>query len=363
MKPKKSELLTIALFCGFLFTMAALYLILPKTEFSQLEKRYLAEAPKADWEEIASGDWGEDVEGYMADHIPGRDFFVGLNAYFDLLTGRQAGKDIWVSDNRLVEAPVDVDTSAFAAKMNIINAFADTLGRTVNLAIVPSAGWALEGQSGGYFDGGIIRGINAMAGENVQPVDLLPTFENRPELFYRTDHHWTSEGAYEAYRVLMEEFGRDFREKSDFSIETVENFQGSTYSRSALWLTPGEPIELWQGSENLTVTNAEAEGTHAGVFYRERLAEADKYTVYLDGNHSLVRIVNPEQTGKLLVIRDSYSNCLGPFLAESYGEVVLVDLRYYVNPISELAGEGFDDILILYSIGNFMTDTNIPRLR
>ena len=63
------------------------------------------------------------------------------------------------------------------------------------------------------------------------------------------------------------------------------------------------------------------------------------------------------------MVRDSYANCLGPFLAESYGEVVLVELRYYASPVSELAAEGFDDILILYSIGNFLTDTNIPRLR
>ena len=361
MKPKKSEILTIALFCGFLFAMAALYLILPKTEFSQREKRYLAEVPQADWEEIASGDWGEDVESYLADHIPGRDFFVGLNAYFDLLTGRQAGKDIRVSGDRLVEAPVAANDFTAKRYLSVINSFADTLGQTVTLAIVPSAGWAagLEG----YEDAAIIEDLYDRAGGSVHTVDMVSVFESRPELFYRTDHHWTSAGAYEAYRVLMEEFDREYREQADFSIETVEDFQGSTYSRSALWLTPGETIELWQGSENLTVTNAETVGTHEGVFYRERLEEADKYTVYLDGNHSLVRIVNPEQTGRILVIRDSYSNCLGAFLAESYGEVVLVDLRYYVNPVSELAAEGFDEILILYSLGNFMTDTNIPRLR
>jgi len=363
MKPKKSDLLTIALFCFFLSAMAALYLFLPKTEFSQLEKRYLAQAPRAAWEDVASGDWGEAVEGYMADHIPFRDFFVGLNAYFDLYTGRQAGKDIRVSGDRLVEAPVEIDTTAARRKMNVINSFAETVGRRVDLAIVPSAGWALEGQSGGYWDDAIIRGIYAMAGETVRCVDMLSIFEGQPELFYRTDHHWTSRGAFEAYRALMEEFDREYREESAFSIETVEGFQGSTYSRSALWLTPGEDLELWQGSESLTVTNAETEGTHAGVFYRERLAEADKYTVFLDGNHSLVRIVNPEKTGKILVVRDSYSNCLGAFLAESYGEVVLVDLRYYVNPVSQLAAEDFDQILILYSLGNFMSDTNIPRLR
>ena len=144
----------------------------------------------------------------------------------------------------------------------------------------------------------------------------------------------------------------------------AENFQGSTYSRSALWLTQPETIELWHGSDQLTVTNGETEGTHQGIFYMERLEEADKYTVFLDGNHSIVRVHNPEKEGKLLVIRDSYSNCLGGFLAESYGEVVLVDLRYYRSPVSQLVlEEGFDNVLVCYCCSNFLTDTNLMLLR
>ena len=51
---------------------------------------------------------------------------------------------------------------------------------------------------------------------------------------------------------------------------------------------------------------------------------------------------------------------LGGFLAESYGEVVLVDLRYWKTPVSELVAEGFDDVLVCYSLYNFLTDVNIP---
>jgi 23S rRNA pseudouridine1911/1915/1917 synthase len=114
----------------------------------------LAEAPKADWEDIASGDWGEDVEGYMADHIPGRDFLVGLNAYFDLYTGRQVGKDIRVDQDRLVEAPVKANDFTAKRYFSVINSFADTLDRKVMLAIVPSAGWAAG--LDGYEDDAII---------------------------------------------------------------------------------------------------------------------------------------------------------------------------------------------------------------
>ena len=93
---KKHELLTIVLFCGFLLSMTLGFFLLPKSEFSVNEKRFLAEAPDINWDNISSGDWGKDIESYLADHIPGRDFFVGINAYFNLLTGRQAGEDIWL---------------------------------------------------------------------------------------------------------------------------------------------------------------------------------------------------------------------------------------------------------------------------
>lgn len=363
MKTKKSEILTVVLFCGFLGAMLLGYLLLPKETYSEKEKRYLTEAPALDWEDIASGQWGEDAESYMADHIPGRDFFVGLNAYFELLTGRQASKDIWVTeDGQLVEAPVALDEAKAAKNMAAIHAFAETLGREVNLILVPSAGWA--GEDGRYADDAIIGEIYAQAEDSVKPVDMCAAFAGKPELYYRTDHHWNAEGAYTGYRTLMTALDRKYAPEETFERATYAKFQGSTYSRSCLWLTDAEEFEIWTGSENLTVSNGESDEVHQGVIYWERLEEGDKYTAFLDGNHSIVRIQNPEQDGKILVIRDSYSNSLGCFLAESYGEVVLVDLRYYKNPVSELcAQESFDDIVICYCIGNFMTDENLIWLR
>lgn len=362
MKQHNKYLITVFLFCGFLAIMAAVYMLCPRETFSETEKRYLAEFPSPEWTSISSGDWGEDVETYLADHIPGRNFFVGLNAYFDLYTGRQAGKDILLKKDRLVESPVSWDEAAIQRNMMVINNLAKTTGHELDLMIVPSAGWALDKER--YPDEDYIAKIYAEAESGVNPVDMMDTFRDEPELYFRTDHHWNSAGAYAAYSALMDLKGREYPETDFFTVENAGSFQGSTYSRSALWLTPGEPLEIWHGSENLTVTNGEAEGVHEGVIYRQRLEEADKYTVFLDGNHSIVRIHNPNATGKVLVVRDSYSNLLGCFLAESYEEVVLIDLRYYKQPVSQLmAEEAFDDVLVCYSLGNFMTDTNLIWLK
>ena len=374
MQSKKLQQLVCILFCGFLAVMTVLYLCLPKADFSQQEKRYLAKTPELSWKQLSDGSFATAVDSYMADHIPGRDFFVGLNAYYELLTGRQGSKDVLVAgDNRIVEAPVTENPAAVTKNMEIINRFAESAGVPVDLMIVPSAGWAAEESISGwhapYSDPEIIAGAYAQCCGSLNPVDMVSVFSATGQseaLYYKTDHHWTSAGAYTAYEAYMAVTGQIARSRDSFTVEQIPGFRGSTYSRSALWLTPGESIELWHGSGAITVSHMESETSHNGIFFRERLAEADKYTVFLDGNHSLVRIHNPEaqNKGSILVIRDSFGNSLGGFLAESYETVVLADLRYYRHPLSELmAQEQFDRVLICYSIGNFLTDTNIVWLR
>lgn len=376
MSKRNEDILITALFCGFLAVMLVCYLVMPHQAFSETEKRYLAEKPALTWENLLCGQLGDDIESYMADHIPGRNFFVGLNAWANLVSGRQVTGDIRLLEgNRLAEAPIERNTEQILKNMDTIQGFCAAVDQDVQLMLVPSAGWAAQSprktfldlfSREEYRDDEIIADIYALAGEEVTTVDVSELLLGLEGAYFRTDHHWTSRGAYRVYAALMEQKGRDFPDEDAFLVETVEGFYGSTYSRSALWSIPSESLELWHSQTRLLVENAEEPGIHEGVFYRNRLEEADKYTVYLDGNHSLVRIENPAMAGKgkLLVVRDSYSNLLGTFLAESYETVILVDLRYYKNPISQLATqEGCDEILIVYSLGNFMTDANIIWLR
>lgn len=374
MKKETEQKILCILFCGFLAGMLLLYLVLPKASFSELEKRYLAEPVEINWQTLSTGKLAESVDTYMADHIPGRNFFVGLNAYYDLLTFRQASKDILLAgDDRLVEAPAEPRAGIPEKNMGVLNSFAEKNNVVLDMMIVPSAGWAAQ-EAGEklpvfYRDEAIIDGIYAGAGEKIRTHDVLSVFrgeEDPAALYYKTDHHWTSLGAYRAYEAYMASRNREVPAIDTYRVETVPGFYGSTYSRSALWLTPGESLELWHSGSSITVTHEESTQPHAGVFFPERLEQSDKYTVYLDGNHSSVRLENPGKagSGKLLVIRDSFSNCLGGFLADSYETVVLVDLRYHRQPVSELlAQEEFEDILVCYSIGNFLTDTNLVWLR
>ena len=370
MKARKDEWLLCVLFSAFLGLMCLLVFILPKDDFSETEKRYLAESPKLTGESLTSGQFGNDVESWMADHIPGRDFFVGLNSYYERLTLRQVTKDIYLAEgDRLVEKPVVADEERITKNVSSILEFSKHSPVPVDVMIVPSAGWAVRdsvvGISDPYLDDEIISDIYARL-DGVNTLDVLSVFDDQDDpasLYYRTDHHWTSLGAYTAYTAYMDSKGLAYPSKEDFSVTTVQDFKGTTHSRAAMWLIDGEPIEMWEGPADLTVTNAESNQEHAGVFYEERLNELDKYTVFLDGNHSMVRIENPDKEGTILVFRDSYSNCLGGFLAESYGTVILIDLRYYNGNILELCqSEPIDDVLVCYSLSNFMTDQYLVKL-
>ena len=360
------------LFCLFLALMPLLFLLLPKADYSAREKRFLAAAPTLDAESLLSGRFAEEAESYAADHLPGRDFLVGLNAACELVSGRQIANTVWLGrDGRLLEAPAAFDAGTIAENMAALRAFAENAGQPVDLLLVPSAGCvlpeSLPALADPYRDREILDAVRAEAGDALRFVELLPAFEaaeDRGALYYRTDHHWTAEGAYRAAALYLEGLGRALPTREAYAVTGVEGFRGSTWSRAALWLLPGETLELWDSGGSFTVENREQEGEHAGLFYREHLTEDDKYPVYLDGNHSLVRIRNadPAAQGRILVIRDSFANCLGCFLADAYKEVVLADLRYYRSPVSALLEEGFDQVLILYSVGNFMTDANIVRL-
>ena len=375
-KIRFDEWITTVGFCGFLIAMSLLFFLLPKQEMSETEKRVLEKAPEFSWENLSSGKFGEDIESYMADHVPGRDFFVGVHSYSELLTGRQVTKDIYLAEgDRLVEKPLVWDeTSAQRVHTNMaaVNALAQKVDAPVELMIVPSAGWAVRDQIVGisdeYTDPELIGNIEALAGAEVKVRDIVSVFDSYEDpgaLYYRTDHHWTSLGAYTAYKSYMEQLGLPYTAREEFTVETVEDFKGTTHSRGALWLIPGEPLEMWTGKGNISVTFDKSAESYNKIFFKDRLQELDKYTVFLDGNHGQVVLENPDAPvdETILVIRDSYSNCLGPFLAETYKKVVLVDLRYYSDAVADYCAlEQVDRVLVLYSLYNFMTDMNFGRL-
>ena len=371
MRKRRLDKCICALFCAAIGLMLLLFLLLPQRDFSVREKRYLAKAPVLDRYTLFSGDFSRQAEAWAADHLPGRDALVGLKAWSEWLSGRQGAKEIYRGrSGRLYEAPLLADEAVLARKAGALRDAAELLGRPLDLMLVPSAGCVMQEDmpplTDPYEDAALLSSLYAQTQGALRPLNLLGLFaaEMEPDsLYYRTDHHWSSRGAQLAAAAYLESKGRQARSPADYRVERVDGFLGSTYARSGLWGTRAESIELWDSGGSFTVENADAAGLHEGLFYREHLGESDKYPVFLDGNHSLLRIHNPAGSGKLLMIRDSFASCMGGFLADSYAEVVMLDLRYCREPVSALLEqEDFDEVLILYGLKNFMEESNLERM-
>lgn len=368
-------------FLLFIFSMGIAFLALPKKAYSTSEKRYLASFPKLTSESFLSGEFGTDFEKYLSDHMTGRNFFVGLNAYANLVQGLNgvSGKYL-CSDGYIINEPLNQYDNRLDENTEIIKTFADSVDVPVTMTLVPSTGYIMEDKLPSnhlpYKDDEYFAQMeNAFKDSGVSFVNLLEPFQtytaNGDQLYYKTDHHWTSLGAYRAYQLICQSMGLEATPEDQFNIESYPDFYGTTYSGSAYWFTAPDNIELWENKnhteDSITVEITEGQTTTESnsLFYKEHLSEDDKYPVYLDGNQPFERITNknaPE--GKLIVIKDSFAHCLVPFLADNYSEIVMVDLRYYKASVSDLIKtENADQVLIAYGIDNLATDTDLLWLK
>ncbi len=361
----RDKILT-AVFTVFLTGMLLLLIFLPKQKTSVNEKRTLADVPKVSISTIFNGKFEKDTENYITDHFPWRDAFTAINAYTALYTGRNGSNGIYRgSDGYLIAEPAKADYEQLEENVRAMMDFTEMTGVSSSLMIVPSTGYIMQDKlppiHKEYKDGELIKTAHDMSAAVLGYIDLEKPFmrlKDECSLYYRTDHHWTTAGAYNAYVEYCKNIG--FEPMWEFEISKYDGFFGTSYSKSALWGTGGDTIEIWDYPYDVSVRIDDEEYESEQLFYRHHLSEPDKYPVFLDGNHPIVRIVNHGNPngGKLLVIKDSFAHSMAPFLANHYSEIDMIDLRYYFEPVSDLVREkGYDRILYLYGIEN-LTESN-----
>lgn len=372
MKSNKMRNLLILLFCAYIFVFALLYAVLPKHEFSEKEKRVLSSFPEVSFSAIMDGSFESGFETWMSDHVPGRDSLVGVNANYELISGRNGLNGvIKVGDDRLYAAAEKLDAEAVINKCARINAFAETTGLPTDVLLVPTSGYIYQDElpmHAPYQDGELAKLVSENLNSDIGfiwPEERLRGLSD-VQLYYNTDHHFTSRGAYEICSLYAGHAGAVMPSRDFYHVETVEGFYGSMYAKAGFWNVQPDTLEIWHSRnlQDVQVSFDDREGANQ-VFFTEHLQEMDKYPVFLDGNHGLVTIETGKDRGKnLLLIRDSFGHCFAPFAADAFKRIVLVDLRYYRKPVSELAREmEIDRTLVLYGVDTFLTDTNFGWLK
>jgi len=383
---KISNWLCAILAMGFIFTFAILLFVLPDKEFSAEENRTLAAFPELTRESFFSGEFGEEFGDYMADQFPFRNFFVGVKAASESLQLKQTNNDTFINGDFLTARKDYPDEKHLETNISAIAVFAEAAEKRGIDVVTALAGRKMDvydnklpNSYGAYYSDRIWGKLDEIAQEggldylNLRDV-LRDKSDERDDLYYNSDHHWTTHGAYMAYCEIMEELGEEPYAEEDFNIEVAtEEFFGTTWSAAGVKWAEGDKIEFWRygGDMDYTMKILDKGGAFKGVegvsyieedglkfaetkgFYVDKfLSEKDKYAAFIGGNFGLTKITKDtdEERETLLIVKDSFSHSLVPFLARHY-DLVLVDLRYYSKSMINFAEENeIDKVLLLYNM-------------
>ena len=336
-------------------------------------REYLSKVP--DPPSLTDWQFDKQTETYLADRIPFRTDMIALDAGMNVLTGRRTQLNNWYESGAILEKPV---TNATEAQMRaVLSKLESVAGKKAPAWYVltpPTHGWLLRGGMTPLMAKQYDAETSAMETlyENEHAVRMPEAFcENPQTMYYRTDHHWTLVGAYQAYLALGERLGFEPLPLEDFRLSSYGGFHGTTLSGSglpALWADtldcaePAGPVRLTVlCTDNVTLE------TYDHLIFPEMAETVDGYGVYLQTNYALLMIENeaaPDRT--LFIFKDSFANCLMPLLSAHYRRVVAADPRLMNGGYSRMLREAKrlfgdeagspDAILFLYSLDHLVAE-------
>ncbi len=351
-------------FCLLLSISALAGLVVPDRYYSEGEKRTLTQKPKFTAADFISGKFSNELESYLTDQIPLRDDWVTIKTYMELAAGKRESGGVYIcKDHYLMDKFTSYSkkqVSANAASLANLQKKLAAEGISMNTILVPMAAQVLTDKLPAYAPTADYSAIlRALTDAGVDTVDVLSPLSahSGESLYYRTDHHWTSLGAYYAYCAW-----RGIEPASDEWTQEVlcDNFHGTTWNKIPLPTVPAEEITAWYKHPNRSVSYNNGQYETGSIYERRYLDGSDQYAVFLNSNQAQTVIAGSGGSGKLLLIKDSYGNTFSQFPAEDYAEVHVIDLRFFKDDVIEYAVEnGITDALVLYGTQNFVKDTNL----
>ena len=350
-----------------------------KQTFSQEENRMLATIPRFSFESFVNGDYLNGVNDYINDHFAFRNIYLKLNSWWEVsVMGKKENNGVYIGkDGYLFEKFKYGEEEKEKVKNNVsaISNFAETM-QEINIptyfVLVPNSIYINSDKLPENVEAPnqeeIINTVysNVKNAKNINVTSALKEENKIKPLYFKTDHHMNSDGAYVVYREFCSTANIQPVQIKDFNKITVTNdFLGTFDSKAQLINQTPDEIFVYENEINTNIKEAVYDKeTTKSIFNEEFLTGKDKYSYFLNGNNSRAIIkTKVDNNKKLLVIKDSYAHIMSQFLCENYSEVHFLDPRYTNFAYKEYVQEnGITDILFLYNVSNFTTDTNLKLL-
>jgi len=375
----RNKILTIS-FLAFICVFAFGSVIAKDRDFSDMENRNLTKFPEITGESIVNGEFTKNFEKYMSDQIIFKDFLVKLKVTENLALNQKYINGVYFAEDMLIQ-DYQNPYNQLGTNVSYVNEFAEA-NSDLNCTwlLIPNACYVYEDRlpsyASCYDQSEVLAYIYGSVSDEIAVTDCFDELmANKDEyIYYKTDHHWTMQGAYIGYESYCEFVGiedsSEFANNTDFDLSDVydievasDEFYGTLYSNAPTFSAEPDEVLFYHNPDGEYNVEYLDEGwTSDSLYNYENLEIKDKYTTYLDGNHSIIKITSnavSEDNGKLLVVKDSYAHSFLPLLADNYSEIIVVDLRYYHDSVSKLAKEnGIENVLFINNIEFLSTDNN-----
>lgn len=352
-------------------------------------------------------DLPEHLDTSINEKVPGRYTLVNVNGLFQKLAERRMVEDaeadvyrmkngqlIYGMDSLEASIPAYADNTASFCKAlkehDIPLLYVQLPYKIENGAIQMPAGTTEYANS----DANLLvselnnRGVNTLdlrdySDEAISFVQKLdPDCREYSSLFYNTDQHWTNETALWAASKITEIIKNPATIKADSTTMSPDNFEmsrredsflGSFGKKTGAWYGGMDDYDLvlpkFDTNMTFTIKSHEGDDVRSGSFEESMLDmtnlngnpfEVNTYETYTGGNYAYTITENHKSKGpRVLLIRDSFSCAMMPFLALECSEVTAIDLRYLASmtALDFALEDDYDAVVIAYNPSMFGENT------
>lgn len=350
-----------------------------KPIFSEEENRMLATIPRFSFESFVNGNYLNGVNDYINDHFAFRNFYLKLNSWWEVqIMGKKENNGVYIGEDGYLFEKVNFNENEqknINESINTILNFSEKMEKInvptyfmlipnsiyINSDKLPNNVETLDQEK-------IINEIYNKS-ENTININVTKSLKKENEnkqLYFKTDHHINSDGAYVVYTEFCKTANLPIINLNEFEkVILSDDFFGTFDSKAQLLNQESDTLFVYENTINTNIKEAiyDKEVTNS-IFNENYLIGKDKYSYFLNGNNSRAIIkTNNANDKKLLVIKDSYAHIMSQFLCQDYNEVHFLDPRYTnFNYEEYVKKNGITDVLFLYNVSTFMQDTSISKI-
>ena len=266
-------LIAFTLFFAGLFLLD---LVTPDRAYSELENTTLSQRPSLS---SVSADglnkFFTAYTKYVKDQVVGRDNWVALQSTVEtkVMQKEQSGGILLGKQHMMFPRTyglVSSETRTLPKNTAALEALCQRYPGKVNVMLVPAAsaiypenvpaGAPLLDEDS-YLDS-LSDAVQAAGGRFVDVRQTLTAHKDE-YIYYRTDHHWTSTGAYYAYKLLCDTLGLTPFDPSAHTVLTADGFYGTHYSKARTPDAEPDTITYYDLPNELTIYSVSGPGQPA----------------------------------------------------------------------------------------------------